>query len=191
MATCSINLTDILLGCDFTRGGIKDVYVASRNAVKASVARTSDNKNITIATAADGEWKKFEFRKATGSMTSTYTIEANGVKYVTTDLVMQFAGINDDTTNALNEIVKYDDLVCIVNTNAGKHIFLGETEPVVATTSTMETGTAFGDLNGYNLTVQDTSNQYPVEVRSTDWDRIDEAVNSTEDTSEDTSDTNA
>lgn len=167
---CSINLSNILLNCDMTRGGIQSVYVASRNAVIGDVSRVSNK--IKIDTASDNEWKKFEFRKATGSMTSTYNIEANGVKYVTTDLVMQFAGINDDTTNALNEIVKYDDLVCIVNTNAGKHIFLGETEPVTATTSTMETGTAFGDLNGYNLTVQDTSNEYPIEVDSTDFERI-------------------
>lgn len=176
---CNINVTDILLGCGATRGGIRDVYVASRNAIKGSFTRTADNKNITIDQAVDGDWVKFEFRKATGSMTSTYTIETNGVKYVTTDLVLQFAGINDDTSNSINDIVKYDDLVVIVNTNAGKHIFLGETEPVVATTSTMETGTAMGDLNGYNLTVQDTSNEYPIEVLLSDWERISSAVEPT------------
>lgn len=177
MAECNINLNNILLGCDATRGGIRDVYAASRNAIKSKMTLTSDGKNITVDQSVDAEWSKFEFRKATGSMTSTYTIEANGVKYVTTDLVLQFAGINDDTTAAMNEIVSHDDLVVIVNTNAGKHIFLGFEEPCSASNSTMETGTAFGDLNGYNLTIQDTSNKYPLEILSTDYDRIEAALN--------------
>jgi hypothetical protein len=46
----------------------------------------------------------------------------------------------------------------------GKYWYLGYDYPVSATAATAQTGTAATDLNGYNVTLSDTSAEFPYEV---------------------------
>ena len=70
-------------------GGILEVLLANREDVVSVTAETGKISAITMEASA--KFKKYTFARNTGSLTSTYTIDqASGVKYVTTDLVLQF-----------------------------------------------------------------------------------------------------
>ena len=70
-------------------GGIAEVLIANFDDVSAVTLTSGKVSAITMVSSA--KFKKYAFRKGTGSMTSTLNTDpANGVNYVSTDLVMQF-----------------------------------------------------------------------------------------------------
>ena len=97
-------------------------------------------------------------------MTSTLNVDpANGVNYVSTDLVLVF---NRMETLKRIEVaaLALGDLAVIVKDSNGLYWYLGKDEPVVSTAGSGETGTARGDGNKYSVTLQDTSATYPYEI---------------------------
>ena len=84
MAYCYQTLKGITLDCSHSLGGIKTVYIANYNDVtdieyNASTGSTSGETytgdTITgITMAASAKFKPYQFRKQTGSMTSTLTV---------------------------------------------------------------------------------------------------------------------
>ena len=99
-------------------------------------------------------------------MTSTYTIDqASGVKYVTTDLLLQFNRM--ETTKRVEiSALAVNDLVAIVKDANGVYWYLGYDEPVNASAGDGQTGTARGDANRYTITLQDNSKEMPMEVEA-------------------------
>lgn len=188
MATCKYDVIgSIIKNCEATRGGIKAVYAASYQDMMVGATPNIEfdstdkvwkfNANYTPA-VRDAQnptgWVKLDMPKQTGSMTSTYNIEDNGVKYVTTELSVQFTGIRQNVSDILDNMINSDDMLLVVATNAGKHILLGGEQAVTATGSTMVTGTAFGDLNGYTLTASDETNNYPMELKEDDFKKLEQ-----------------
>lgn len=143
-------------------GGIVEALIALYDDVTA-VTITSDV--ISAITMASGKkFKVYHFAKNTGNLTSTYTIDpASGVKYVSSDLLLQF---NRMQTTARVEItaLALADLVVIVKDANGKYWYLGKDEPVNASASDGQTGTARGDANRYTITLHDESKEMPYEV---------------------------
>lgn len=158
-------LNGLAKDCATSMGGIKTVYIANYDDV-ASVALTEDK--IGSIEMADGKkFLQYNFRKGTGSMTSNLTIDAaNGVNYVTTDLVLSF--LKMETTKRIEmSALAVNELAIIVEDSNGKLWYLGYDEAVTATTGTGESGTARGDGNKYSITLQDTSVTFPYEVDQT------------------------
>lgn len=143
-------------------GGILEVLLANREDVASVQAETGKISGITMETSA--KFKKYTFARNTGSMTSTYTIDqASGVKYVTTDLVLQFNRM--ETTKRVEiTALSVNDLVAIVKDANGVYWYLGYDEPVNASAGDGQTGTARGDANRYSITLQDISKEMPMEV---------------------------
>ena len=52
----------------------------------------------------------------------------------------------------------------IVLDSNGKYWFLGYDFPISASAATGQTGTAFADFGGYNVTLTDNSKEFPYEV---------------------------
>ena len=105
MAYCNQTLNGITLDCSHSLGGIKTVYIANYNDVtdikyNASTGSTTGSTSgatytgdtITGITMASGAvFKPYQFRKQTGSLTSTLTVdETAGVNYVSTELSLVF-----------------------------------------------------------------------------------------------------
>lgn len=161
---CSLNtLAGIAGSCESNQGGIIEVYINHFDQVE-EVTLTSD-KITTITLKASGEkFHKYNFKRNTGSLTSTYTIDpANGVSFVTSDLSLVFA--KQDTAKRIEiSALALDDLVVIVKDANQKYWYLGYNEPVQASAATAQTGTARTDGNNYNITLQDTSLTLPYEV---------------------------
>ena len=143
-------------------GGIVEAHAINREYLSDVTAQEGVIKQITLA---EGEkFKSYYFNRNTGSMTSNYTLDpATGVRYVTTDLVLQFNRM--ETTKRIEvTALAQNELALIVKDANGKYWLLGKDEPVRATAGDGMTGTARADRNGYSITLQDNSHEMPYEV---------------------------
>lgn len=162
---CNQTLSGLVKDCSPSMGGITEVLLANREDVSAVTANSGKVTEITMASSA--KFKKYSFARNTGSMTSTYTIDqASGVKYVTTDLLLQFNRMETAKRVEISALA-VNDLVAIVKDANGIYWYLGYDEPVNASAGDGQTGTARGDANRYTITLQDNSKEMPMEVDST------------------------
>ena len=164
MACKSFALSGIALGCKDLMGGIKEVYLIKSGDIKTKSLNTEQSQIAAITLEGGAKFKTYKFRKGTGSMTSTASSdEAIGNFSVTTELALQFSKM--ETSKRLEIMAMcLEDVAAIVLDWNGKYWFLGYDFPVTATSATAQTGTASTDLNGYNVTLSDTSAEFPFEV---------------------------
>lgn len=160
--SCIQTLSGLAKDCAANMGGIVEVLIANFDDVSEVTITTDKVSAITMASSA--KFKKYNFAKNTGSLTSTYNIDqASGVKYVTSDLVLQFNRM--ETTKRVEiTALSLGDLAVIVKDANGKYWYLGKDEPVNASAGDGQTGTARGDANRYTITLQDESLEMPYEV---------------------------
>ena len=178
MAYCIQTLKGITLDCSHSLGGIKTAYIANYNDVtdieyNASTGSTSGSTSgatytgdtITGITMASGaKFKPYQFRKQTGSMTSTLTVdETAGVNYVSTELSLVFTKMETKKRLELSAL-SVGQLAVIVEDSNGTFWYLGKDDYVSATAGGAQTGTAKGDGNNYTLTLRDESDTYPYEI---------------------------
>lgn len=159
MVICgSTTLSGIEVGCKDNMGGIKAVWISPLNDITFDVA---DDK---ITSITGGDFKKYTFRKQTGGMNSTLTVDDTvGTQYWTTELTLQFSKMETSKAVEINALT-WTDTVTIVKDSNNKYWLLGYDNPVSTTASTAQTGTAYGDLNGYTLTLTDMSKNLPYEL---------------------------
>lgn len=167
MAGCSQTLNGLKLGCDTSKGGIKEVYIAKYPGVGSNgytEGLTMDTANTVVTTVSTAvTFYQYEFRRNTGSMTSTLNVDdANGTNYVSTDLVLQFNKMETEKRVEMTALSLQECLVLVVDSNNKKWV-LGMNEPVLATAGTGQTGQAKGDGNFYQLTLQANDDTYPFE----------------------------
>ena len=168
--SCIQTLSGLAKDCAANMGGIVEVMIA--NFADVTGVTITDGIVSAVTMAADAKFKKYSFAKNTGSLTSTYNIDAaSGVKYVTSDLLLQF---NRMETSKRVEItaLSLGDLAVIVKDANGKYWYLGKDEPVNASAGDGQTGTARGDANRYTITLQDESKEMPYEVDSSIVDAL-------------------
>lgn len=159
---CNQTLNGLVRDCQPSMGGIVEAHAINREYL---LGVTAQEGVIKQATLAEGEkFKSYYFNRNTGSMTSNYTLDpATGVRYVTTDLALQFNRM--ETTKRIEvTALAQNELALIVKDANGKYWLLGKDESVMATAGEGVTGTARGDRNGYGITLQDTSLEMPYEV---------------------------
>lgn len=162
MACSTYILSGLNVGCKDSMGGIKEVYICEYDKVKATVA---SNKISTI-TCEDGKFKTFKFRKNTGSLTSTLQTSETSGNSIQSELTLQFMKM--ETSKRLQMMaLLMNECVAIVKDCNGKYWYLGYDNPLEASAGTASTGTANTDLNGYDITLTDTSRELPYEVDST------------------------
>lgn len=174
MAYCIQTLKGITLDCSHSLGGIKTVYIANYNDVtdikyNASTGSTSGatytGDTITGITMASGTtFKPYQFRKQTGSLTSTLTVdETAGVNYVSTELSLVFTKMETKKRIELSAL-SIGQLAVIVEDSNGTFWYLGKDDYVSATSGTGQSGVAKGDGNSYNIVLKDESDTYPYEI---------------------------
>ena len=164
---CTQLLNGIAASCETNVGGIREVFIANYDDVTAIELDATSNMIDTITMDTGKKFKQYFFKKNTSSLTSTLNVDpANGVNFVQSDLVLQFA--KQETVKRM-EIAKLSlgELRVIVKDANGKYWFLGYEEFVSATAGTAETGVNRTDGNRYNITLTDYSSSYPCEVDST------------------------
>ena len=176
MACKSFVLTGIDIPCKDNMGGIKEVYIAkttdvAKKELNDTEITIDDNTKIkeesqiaTIDMKAGTKFNTYKFRKGTASMTSTAASdEAIGNFSVTTELALQFSKMETSKRLEIMAMCLEDIEVIVLDFN-GRYWYLGYDFPVTATAATAQTGQAATDLNGYNITLSDTSAEFPYEV---------------------------
>ena len=167
---CIQTLSGLTRDCSSNMGGIVEALIANFDDVTG--VTVSDGIISTISMASAAKFKRYSFAKNTGSLTSNYNIDAaSGVKYVTTDLLLQFNRMETAKRVEITALA-LGDLVVIVKDANGKYWYLGKDEPVNASAGDGQTGTARGDANRYTITLQDESKEMPYEVDSSIVDAL-------------------
>lgn len=161
MSICNVNIAGLCRDCENSKGGIVVVYAANY----ADVTPTVSAGTITAITVASGaSFYKYEFRKGTGSMTSTLNVDnANGVNYVSTELALQFTKMETRKRIEMAALA-VGELVLIVKDANGKYWYLGKDEAVTASAGAGQTGQAVSDGNFYSITLTDNADTFPYEV---------------------------
>lgn len=151
-------------------GGIAEVWITNHDAV--SDVTVDENIISAISLADSAKFKRYFFRRGTGSMTSTYSLDpASGANFVTTDLALQFNKMETAKRIEMSALA-VSELAIIVKDNNGKYWYLGYNNPVTASAGDGATGQAFTDANKYGITLQDVSLQLPYEVSAEALDAI-------------------
>lgn len=172
MAYCNQTLNGITLDCSHSLGGIKTAYIANYGDVESVSADTASGKIVSVTMAASKKFKPYQFRKQTGSMTSTLTVdETAGVNYVSTELSLVFTKMETAKRLELSAL-SIGQLAVIVEDSNGTFWYLGKDDYVSATAGGAQTGTAKGDGNNYTLTLRDESDTYPFEIDKSAVDSI-------------------
>lgn len=168
MGYCIQTLGGISYDCSNSLGGIKAVYIANHTNVSEVSVDEADGKITGITMErTESKFKPYHFRKQTGSMTSTLTVdETAGVNYVTTELALVFGKM--ETTKRLEiAALSKGQLAVIVEDSNGLFWYLGKDDYVSASAGGANTGTAKGDQNAYTITLKDESATYPYEIDAT------------------------
>lgn len=164
MAYCNQTLNGITLDCSHSLGGIKTVYIANYGDVESVSADTTSGKITSVTMATSAKFKPYQFRKQTGSMTSTLTVdETAGVNYVSTELSLVFTKMETAKRLELSAL-SIGQLAVIVEDSNGVYWYLGKDDYVSVSAGGAQTGTAKGDGNNYTLTLRDESDTYPFEI---------------------------
>ena len=159
---CNQTLNGLVRDCQPSMGGIVEAHAINKEYLEEITASEGIVSAITLASGE--KFKSYYFNRNTGSMTSNYTLDpATGVRFVTTDLVLQFNRMETAKRVEVTALAQ-NELALIVKDANGKYWLLGKDEPVMATAGEGVTGTARGDRNGYGITLQDTSLEMPYEV---------------------------
>lgn len=168
--SCNLIKKGINARCDTSMGGILEVYLA--NADEWTYSESENTLDVSAANEGSGyKWYKYGFRKGSSSMSSTLNIDdANGINYVSTELVMTFGRMDTEKRVAISALAT-SDLKAIVKDANGVYWCLGETEGVTASTGTGNTGQARGDANAYSITLVDNNVTFVKEITKANFDK--------------------
>ena len=161
MSCASYTMGGLAVGCKDSIGGIKKAWFAPYG-----VNVTVSSNTLTINEQDIAKFKVYNFRKATGSMTSTLNTSVNSGNSFTTEVNLQF--LKQETSKRLEVMaLLMNEMVGVIKDGNGKYWYIGYDYPIEASAGTAETGTAMTDLNGYNITIQDNSVELPYEIIDT------------------------
>lgn len=174
MACCG-TLQNIPRDCGTNVGGIRRAWMACHGDI-TSVTVDANDVVTAITPTTSPPWYQFDFRKQTGSVTTTITTDdAAGTLYYESAIVLQFTKQEAEKRMAINALA-LSDLAIIIEDNNGIYWYFGADFEVTLTDGTGETGTAFGDLNGYNITLTDLARQLPYTVEASVVEEIINAI---------------
>lgn len=158
MACSSYTMSGLAVGCKDSIGGIKKAWFAPYG-----VRTTVSQSTLSIDSSDIANFKVYNFRKATGSMTSTLNTSESAGNSFTTEVSLQF--LKQETSKRLEVMaLLMNEMVGVIKDGNGKYWYIGYDYPIEATAGTAETGTAMTDLNGYNITISDNSVELPYEI---------------------------
>lgn len=146
---CSLTITGRAFPCKTGIGGIKKVWVAAFGVDWDAI---SGGSVAGLAGTSTATLFSFELTKNSGSLQQTVnsSIE-NGTVFFEQTLTMVMPIIDASSNDELYELMK-GRLSVLVQDSNDNLLIMGYSEGVEVSGGEIGTGTAKGDLNGYNLT---------------------------------------
>ena len=153
MSTCDIT-SGFTLGCRDNTGGIRNLYILSGSVDSL----TGEDVGLITEISGSGVFYKFElFRQTSDYSEAISSTPENGTVFYEQTVNAVFFKLQSSTRNQVRVLAKNPNLKVIVETNngsadgVGKFFYLGQENGLQLLSGTGQTGTAFGDLNGYSL----------------------------------------
>jgi hypothetical protein len=144
------------IDCRDNQGGIAYIYIASVVAQPATITETAGQVtgiSYNGSAVTSRNFFKFAVNKQTSSFTETMTASSeNGTVFFQQDVNVVFRKLESAKRDVIKLLASATDLLVVVKDNNGKLWSCGITRGAELSAGTGATGTAYGDLNGYNLT---------------------------------------
>ena len=147
--------------CSDSVGGVEELYIIERASITAYTEASSE---VTAITDGGNTWRKYELKKEVGSVTATTTIDpANGTRF--SEGVVAFS-INKFAAAKVNEIkiMILGRLAVIVKDNNGVYWGLGFQNFAEGQSMAVNSGSAYGDRNGFDVEIMAKEPEAPFEV---------------------------
>jgi hypothetical protein len=153
------------LGCRDSVGGIKEVrFIEFANVT--GIAVTSGNVVSGITTSGSTKFWKYDLTKQTSQFTETITPSMeNGTIFYQQDLQIVLNKMTAALRNQLR-LLGQNRLMAIVLDRNGVYWLLGSLNGLELSAGTGQSGTAFGDRNGFDVTFTGMEEQPMREVQS-------------------------
>ena len=156
------NLTSgVTLDCRENVGGVKSVWIASADSgmeglatggTASSITLTSGGTPITTNSAFEAAFYEFEQPKQAASLTETGNFsEENGTAFYQSVATLFINKLDANYLNILDTLGANTKLAVAVEDNNGQKFLVGNFTGAIVTSSTSQTGTAFGDRSGISL----------------------------------------
>lgn len=154
--SCSIT-SGITLDCKDSQGGIEYLYIADLPQYD-TITTDTDGKIQSLdqgGSPVSVDFYKFEVPKQTSSFTETInsSIE-NGTVFYTQEAVMIFNKLDAAKRDQIKLLAQNPKLLVVVKDANGEFHVIGVTRGAELSAGTRQTGTAFGDRNGGEVTLQ-------------------------------------
>lgn len=164
MANCVLT-EGIPLQCVESTGGVKTVYIGAYN--ETGTTFTYDASEVIDTVTSSETFYTYKFRPQTASYdeAGNHSLE-NGTNFWTQTLSMIFHKMDADKRNNIL-LLAGADLHVIVETQNGVYWWVGLKNGANLTASTAGAGKAYGDLNGYNITITGSEPLLAHELSST------------------------
>ena len=150
--SCALT-TGFDLDCRDSIGGVKSVRLASLEDYTAMVATGTASGAITGWTTPLLDFYKYDQLKETSSLTESINGSSqNGTVYFTPEVTLVLSKLDVTKRNEI-KVLAQQRLVAIVEGNDSSYWVVGYQNGLELNAGTSATGTAFGDLSGYSLTL--------------------------------------
>ena len=153
--SCSNLTAGFTLDCNDSQGGIEKLFIAN-GPVESITEATGVITAITVGGSALAPSDFFEFAtpRQTSSLTETTTAsQENGTVTYEQALTMVFNKLEADKRNQLLLMAEATSMVVVAKDNNGKYWSIGIERGAYLTSATSTSGVAYGDRNGYEVTV--------------------------------------
>ena len=125
--------------------------------MSGSISSVNGTEGLITSITGSGTFYKFELTRQTGDFTETInTSLENGTVFYEQTVNAPFHKLQSSTRNQVRTLARNPDIFMIVETNNSEtgtvFFLLGQTRGLTLSGGQAQTGTAFGDLQGYTLT---------------------------------------
>jgi hypothetical protein len=149
---CDIT-TGFQLGCRDNTGGLKSIYILS-----GSITSISGSQGLITSISGSGVWYEFQlFRQTSNYSEELVATPENGTIVYNQTCNAVFFKMQTSVRNQVRVLAQNPNLAIIIETQNGSEtgaarwFLMGQVNGSQLLSGTAQTGTAFSDLNGYNL----------------------------------------
>ncbi len=152
---CSNLTAGFTLDCNDSNGGIDKVFIAN-GAVESITESAGTITAITVGGAAltPSDFFEFEVPRQTSSFTETINVsQENGTVFYDQALTMSFNKMEASKRDQILLMAQATNMVVVFKDNNGKYFSVGVEKGAFMTAGSSVSGTAYGDRNGYEITI--------------------------------------
>ena len=134
-------------------GGLKELYILGDSGSTIS-GYTTNVDDAIVSASGTGTFYRFELVKQSSSLTEEITVNDTAQSVVFgPNITINLPKLNQSLRNLFFDLVKQNELYCIVKDNNDRYFSVFWTNGGVVSTGTMQTGQAYNDLNGITLSM--------------------------------------